>query len=46
MVSRWILDDNPIRRSSKLKAIGKQGAEEVFEVPAGTYLFKVKLVQP
>src|SRR6266550_2227828 len=46
MVSRWILDDHPIGRSSKLKAIGKRGAEEVFEVPAGTYNFKVKLVQP
>jgi hypothetical protein len=29
-----------------VKAIGKQGAEEVFEVPAGTYTFKVKLAQP
>ena len=46
MVSRWILDDDPIVRSSKLKAMGKQGADEVFEVPAGTYAFKVKLAQP
>src|SRR5439155_628893 len=26
MVSSWILDDHPIGRSSKLKAIGKRGA--------------------
>jgi alpha-L-rhamnosidase len=46
MISRWTLDGDPIMRNSKLKAIGEQGAEEVFEVPAGTYAFKVKLVQP
>jgi alpha-L-rhamnosidase len=46
MVSRWTLDGGPIVRNSKVKAIGKQGAEEVFEVQAGTYTFKVKLVQP
>jgi len=43
MVSRWTLDGNPIVRNSKVKAIGKQGAKEVFEVPAGTYTFVVKL---
>ena len=43
MVSRWTLDGNPIVRNSKVKPIGKQGANEVFEVPAGTYTFVVKL---
>jgi len=45
MVSRWTLDGDQIVRNSKVKVIGKQGAEEVFEVPAGTYTFKVKLAQ-
>jgi hypothetical protein len=43
MVSRWTLDGNPIVRNSKVKPIGKQGAKEVFEVPAGTYTFVVEL---
>ena len=46
MITRWTLDGDPIVRNSKVKAIGKQGVKEVFEVSAGTYTFKVKLVQP
>jgi alpha-L-rhamnosidase len=44
-VSRWSLDGQTIA-NSKAKVIGKQGAEEVFEVPAGAYTFRVKLAQP
>jgi len=34
---------NRSQRNFKVKPIGKQGAKEVFEVPAGTYTFLVKL---
>jgi alpha-L-rhamnosidase len=42
MASRWTLDGDAIRRSSKMKSLGKQGTEEVYELPAGTYNFAVK----
>ena len=34
---------NRSQRNFKVKPIGKQVAKEVFEVPAGTYTFLVKL---
>jgi len=43
---RWSLDGETIARSAKLKAIGKEAAKEVFEVPAGSYTFRVKQLQP
>jgi alpha-L-rhamnosidase len=43
---RWSLDGEAVARSAKLKAIGKQGPNEVFEVPAGSYSFKLKQLQP
>jgi alpha-L-rhamnosidase len=42
MASRWTLDGDAIRRSSKMKSVGKQGTEEVYELPAGTYNFAIK----
>jgi hypothetical protein len=42
MVSRWILDGDAIGHNSKMKSLGKQGTEEVYELPAGTYSFTVK----
>ena len=46
MVRWWTLDGGPISRNSRVKAIGKQGTEEVYELPAGTYSFTVKTAQP
>src|SRR6266700_3972207 len=34
---RWSLNGVALARNTKLKAIGKQGTNEVFEVPAGNY---------
>ncbi len=41
----WSVDGDPLAHNAKLKSIGKEGGKQVFEVPAGTYFFKVKLPQ-
>jgi alpha-L-rhamnosidase len=43
---RWRLDGQTIAQSSNVKSSGKQGAEEVFEVPAGSYTFTIKSAKP
>ena len=45
-LNRWSLDGESLARSSKIKSTGKQGAEEVFEVPAGSYTFEIKTAKP
>lgn len=44
--SRWTLDGEPLARAAKLKSKGRQGTQEVFEVPAGSYTLTVKMPQP
>jgi len=43
---RWGLDGQSIAQSSKVKSTGKQGMEEMFEVPAGSYTFTIKSAKP
>jgi hypothetical protein len=45
-VSRWSLETEPLEGNSKIKQIGKHEAEEEFEVPSGSYSFKVKTAKP
>ncbi len=45
-LSRWSIDGKAITQNSKVKATGNQGADEAFEVPAGSYTFNVKTSQP
>ncbi|HKV79736.1 MAG TPA: family 78 glycoside hydrolase catalytic domain [Candidatus Sulfotelmatobacter sp.] len=46
VVVRWSLGTEPLDGNSKIKKIGKQGAEEEFEIPPGSYSFKVKTANP
>jgi alpha-L-rhamnosidase len=45
-VSRWSLDTGPLKGNSKIRNIGKRGTDEEFEVPSGSYSFKVKTAKP
>jgi alpha-L-rhamnosidase len=45
-MSRWSLDSESLKGNSKIKPIGNSEAEEEFEVPSGSYIFKVKTTKP
>jgi alpha-L-rhamnosidase len=45
-VTRWSLGTGPLEGNSKIRKIGKHGAEEEFEIPSGSYSFKVKTANP
>ncbi len=45
-LNRWSLEGESLERSSKIRSNGKNGAEEAFEVPSGSYTFNVKTAKP
>ena len=45
-LSLWTLEGQLVAHSSKLKSISKQGPEELFELPAGSYNFTIKTAKP
>jgi alpha-L-rhamnosidase len=42
-IESFKVDGKPLQRSSRIRSLGKENGKQLYEVPAGTYQFTVKL---